>query len=191
MRWILVVLLALVVGAPMTAQAFLINVDFYVLADPLDPALAGQTAHGSFSFDSGLIPTEGTGQLFDLSGLGLSSLAFNWDGHSWSASDADAFLLNFENGTLTGWGIGGAPSGFVDTSVDPGSYPDFEATGVPGGGFLSYATSVRASSYSSEIGIVRHGTITSWSVSTPSVPPSVPEPLIVPLLAMGLLSLGL
>src|SRR6266446_4505064 len=186
-----VVLLVLVIVVPTTAQAVLIGVDFYALADPADPLLAGQTAHGYFSFDSSLIPDGGTGELFNLSGLGLSSLAFDWDGYSWSRSDADAFLLRFDNGTLTTWGIGGAPTGLSTVVSNAGSYPDFEATGVPGGGYLSYATSSRASPYSSEFGILRFGTISSWSVSTPSVPPSVPEPQTLPLLAMGLLLLGL
>src|SRR6266850_549564 len=168
MKWILVPLLALIVAVPTTAQAVLIGVDFYVLADPADPVLAGQTAHGFFSFESGLVPSTGTGDLFDLSGLGLSSLSFDWDGHAWSTSDADAFLLYFKDGTLTTWAIGGAPTGLSDVSGNQGGYPDFEATAGPAGEFLSYATSSRASPYSSEVGILRYGTISSWSISTSS-----------------------
>ena len=166
-------LLSLAVAVP--AQAIVYSVTFMVAGDPTDPTHSADTATGTFSYDSSLIPSVLPGTLINsASGLHISTIDFTWAGHAWSRSDADAFLLAFDAaGKLTGWDFGGTPDGLT-----AGVYPDIDVS--PTAGFL-YTTS------DSPAHGIFQGTVTSWSVSTGSAP----EPGTLALLGPGLLALGL
>lgn len=75
MKRMVLPLLGLVMGIglllPSLAHAYLVTVNFSVLADPADATNAGTTASGSFSFDSSLIPAGG-GTVGPTNGLGAT-----------------------------------------------------------------------------------------------------------------------
>ncbi len=123
----------LFVALPLASQAALLAYEFSVTAQ-FGP-LTGTSSTGTFSFSDSLIPSGGTGNLFNTGGLGLSSLSFVWDGVSWNTSNADAYELNFVGGNLLNFGIGGLPTAY--NSVDPANSPDF-AVSAPTG--FAYAT---------------------------------------------------
>ena len=172
-------LLALICSLLLSSAGYasLITVDFTVLADPTDPAFAGQTASGSFSFDSSLAPVGG-GQIFNTTtGLNVSSLLFAWAGTTWTTANADAIRLIFDaSGSLTGWGIEGVPLGGMTDTV----FPDFDIntlTGIPSTFGFSY-------DYAGHI--FDRGTLTTASITTSSVP----EPAILALLGLAIATLG-
>lgn len=160
------------------AHAFLYTVTFYVKGAPDDPVHSADTATGTFSYDSSLIPSVLPGTIINsASGLHISTIDFTWAGHAWSRSDADAIFLHFDAaGTLTFWEVGGTPDGL--NGITGGVYPDIDVS--PTTGFL-YTTS------DSPANGIFQGTVTSWSVSTGNAP----EPGTFALLGPGLLALGL
>jgi len=84
-------------GACAAASATTITYDFTVTATT--GPLAGDTANGSFSFNSSVIPVGG-GEV-GLTGL-LTSLTFTWDGIAYNASTANTGYLHFNgSGALT------------------------------------------------------------------------------------------
>jgi hypothetical protein len=169
---------------PTPAGAVLITVNFAVLGDPRDPLNSGTAGTGSFTFDSSLA-TPGADLYDNTSGLGLSSISFTWDGHTWSTVDADAYRLRFDaSGNLFSWNIGGFPVSLAGQSAS--TFQDFIAAGSPGGagGTFSYTT---ANSPSVGGGIYT-GTLVSWSVA--STPPSVALPGTLSLCGLGLVPLG-
>lgn len=190
MRRILLLLLALfpLAGllAPTAAHAVLITVNFSVLTPANDALQPNQTLHGSFSFDSSLIPSGG-GNVTSSSGLGLASFDLTVAGNTWSgptggtAYHADAWAFSFDSsGNLTGFSIGGAPNGY--TSISP-TQPDI---------FIAETVATHAFEYYGQMGSnqfgILSGEVSSFSTSTS---PSVPEPGTVSLLGLGLLPLGM
>src|SRR5262245_24665597 len=158
-------------------QASQITVDFTVAADPEDLVNVGTTGTGTFSFDSSLIPAGG-GSLFTERGLGATSIAFSWDGTSWTRANADLFALLFaSDGTLLDWGLGGEP-GF--TTISYSSFPDFmlSTQGFP---FL-YSDDMTATR-----GGLFAGQLANWSVEAAHVS----EPTSLMLLVLGVMTLCL
>jgi hypothetical protein len=161
-----------------TAQAGFLF-DFWVLADPLDPLLAGQTAHGSFWIND---PIGGESQLYDPD-PNLYNFSFNWDGQSWGQSDATLWGA----ADLTNWGIGGAPAGSGALSTT--DYDFLISNPVDGVGHFWYTSGPAHSQNASSKPQNPHrkvfaGTLTSWNVSNAA---DIPEPATLPLLAIGLL----
>ena len=161
---------------PSAAHASLTTVNFTVVADPSDPVFAGQTASGSFSFNSTLAPPGG-GQIFNTTtGLGSSSLLFVWAGTTWTRASADAYRLIFDAmGNLSGWGIEGDPLGGMTATI----FPDFDVntlTGIPSSFGFSYDYAGR---------VFDRGTLEMATVRT-----TVPEAATLALLGLGLAGLG-
>jgi hypothetical protein len=94
---ILGLVVAALFGACTAASATTITYDFTVTASA--GPLAGDTAKGSFSFDSSVIPAGGG----EVDGIGLlTSLTFTWDGIAYTAATANTGLLSFNaSGALT------------------------------------------------------------------------------------------
>jgi hypothetical protein len=85
------------IGASAVATATTVTYNFTV-ATTAGP-LAGDTANGSFSFDSSVIPAGG-GEV-DSVGL-LTSLTLTWDGITYTAANANTGFLSFNaSGALT------------------------------------------------------------------------------------------
>jgi len=161
---------------PTAAQAVLITVDFTVLGDPLDPAHAGQSAKGSFSFDSSIIPAGGGTVLSPT----VASINFSWDSTTWTAANAGPWDFTFDqSGDLVGWFLGGDPTNVI-TIYTAASAPDDFWVRTLGDNFTYHDFGTEGDFYG--------GMLTSWSVASA---PSVPEPGTLSLLGLGLLPLGL
>jgi hypothetical protein len=145
--------------------------------DP-DPANAGQTASGSFSFEQPVIPTGGLFIFDSIAGLDAPSLSFTWDGHTWSTLDADVTSLTFDSsGALTAWGIAGTPTGL--NGMSGGVYPDMSVSVAGATGSFQYTTA--------QFDFILFGEV-SWTYTESG---AAPEPGTLALFGPGLLALGL
>lgn len=120
-RTLLVLVAALAFAAP--ARAALITVDFFFNGHPFDPINAGTVAHGTFSFDDGLIPYPDPSLPFP-NGDFATTILFMWDGVVYNNSNATLYQLRFDSeGRLWSWSLGADVNG-VDGVSATGS-PDF------------------------------------------------------------------
>ena len=156
------------IAAPMAASAVTISYTFTVSAT--SGPLSGESATGTFSFDSDIIPVGGgvvTGPAL------LTDLSFTWNGVSWDETSANTFLVGFlefaPDGDLASWLFGGGcGQAFCTTGNTDAWWIDF----------ISFAYSVRNDNDIGEgIASVRRAETT-------------PEPGTLALLGLGLLGLG-
>ena len=126
--------LALLFGG-VAAEATPITVDFSVTSNDLsNPAYgAGVVGTGYFTFDDSLIPASGSGHLGNpIVSLPTLDFFFSWFGVTFDESNAQIAVLDFANGVLTDWMIGGsfrpASCGFLTYACTSsgGGAPDFD-----------------------------------------------------------------
>lgn len=117
------------------AAATPITVDFSVTSNDLsNPAYGtGVVGTGYFTFDDSLIPASGTGHLGNpIVSLPTVDFFFSWFGVTFNESNAQIAVLDFSNGVLTDWMIGGsfrpASCGFLTYACTSsgGGAPDFD-----------------------------------------------------------------
>jgi hypothetical protein len=100
-------------AAPLAAQAEPVHVSFSVTsvsstATGADFYAIGTVGHGSFGFDSALMPEGGTGQVGNLvMGLPTLALQFEWFGTRFDVGNASIATLRFTDGLLTDRALGG------------------------------------------------------------------------------------
>ncbi len=160
--------LALGIASPSPSGAVLITIDFTFPYH--DVANTPQTANGSFSFDSSLMPSAGT----FVSGLTPSSVSLTFAGRTYSTSDTGLNLYLPQPGALD-WSFYslGYPPSVPEFTLDGFVLP-FPPTGYTGGIEVNYHLTATSGP----------GTSTGlWRMTT------APEPLTVSLLGAGLLSL--
>lgn len=135
-------------------------------------SLNGQTLTGSFSFDRSIIPAGGTGTLRNSSGLD-DFLAFHYEinGVTFTTQNADAAELDFTNGLLTGFVMGGRPA----PDQLPAGATDFLLSDLSYNHTCAYITPVDSFPGGCDL-----------TVSAAQPPPSVPEPGTLLLIAAGL-----
>jgi hypothetical protein len=119
------IMLGLLVG-PIAANAATVTYDFTVVGTT--GPLTGVSSNGSFSFDSSIIP--GGGGFVTVAGS-FTSLAFSWNGISYSAATANTGqlgfnaagnLTNFFFGDKCGAGICAITAGMNDWWLQDGSF---------------------------------------------------------------------
>jgi hypothetical protein len=168
--WVAVVLSA--VGGPTGALAgpTLVTYPFTVVAR-VGP-LAGETANGSFTYNSGIVPSGGG--LVGAVGL-LTNLNFTWDGIAYNASTANTGAMVFDSsGTLT-IGLFGNDCVADQCAVNVGAEEWYINTGA-----LSIDYAISAGGFG-------EGTVTLGTAITSM---AVPEPGTLALLALGLALAG-
>lgn len=159
------------------ARAALITVDFTFNGSPLDPINAGTVAHGTFSFDDGLIPPDPS--LPMPFGDYATTILFMWDGVVYNNGNATLYQLRFDSeGRLFSWALGADVNG-VDGVSATGS-PDFAVSQE--GYFYAHGDNIFYDSDSPD-----PPERVTWTVHYPVAP----EPGTLALLAPGLLALGL
>jgi hypothetical protein len=126
------------------AQATPITVDFSVTSnDVSNPSYGtGVVGTGYFTFDDALIPASGTGHLGNpIVPLPTLDFFFEWFGVSFDESNAQIAVLDFADGALSNWMVGGsfrpASCGFLTYACTSsgGGAPDFDGLGSGGIGF--------------------------------------------------------
>jgi hypothetical protein len=179
-------------GTPLAAQAAPITVDFSVfsvVASFGDFYPANVTGSGHFTIDDSVIPAGGTGTVFDYeSGLPTLDLSFSWFGLSFDESNARVWELDFVDGALTRWAIGGD---YTDPNCGDPVYHCVLATGrAPDFAVGSYFTGWLNDG--EHTGLAR-ASFAGWSIRPPSEPEPVPvpEPAALTLLGAGLAVAGL
>ncbi len=167
MRRISLLLLALLLPtgliAPTTAQAVLIRVDFSVLGASNDPANAGVTASGYFTYDPAILPPGGA-----FGGSFETDLSFAWDGVTYTKNNADLYGI------------------FVNASGNP---TDWRLTNpqVQGQDWFYFGPTYGFQYYRAATNTRYFGSLSTWSYSEV---PAAPEPHTLALLLSGLLPLG-
>ena len=134
--------------------------------------LAGETANGSFTYNSGIVPSGGG--LVGAVGL-LTNLNFTWDGIAYNASTANTGAMVFDSsGTLT-IGLFGNDCVADQCAVNVGAEEWYINTGA-----LSIDYAISAGGFG-------EGTVTLGTAITSM---AVPEPGTLALLALGLALAG-
>jgi len=152
-----------------SAYAIPISLTFFVKGDAADAVHGSDTATGTITFDSSIIPAGGG----FVNNPATSGINFTWAGTTWTNANATVTFLEFDaSGTLTGWRLDGNPGnyGIVANASDP---DDFTASSV----LFDYHDHGTQGVY--------QGSVTSWSASTGSAP----EPASWMLFGVGLLGI--
>jgi hypothetical protein len=132
--------LGLLFGAA-AADATPITVDFSVTSnDVSNPSYgSGVVGTGYFTFDDSLIPASGTAHLGNpIVPLPTLDFFFDWFGVSFDESNAQIAVLDFTDGALSNWMVGGsfrpASCGFLTYACTSsgGGAPDFDGIGSGG-----------------------------------------------------------
>jgi MYXO-CTERM domain-containing protein len=93
-----------------TAPAALLTYEVSVNGIANGP-FAGQSATAQFSFDDSVIPAGGDGNLLDFAGLDLPDLSVSFGTKSFTEANSDGGVLDFHNGNLIGFFLGGELNG--------------------------------------------------------------------------------
>jgi hypothetical protein len=157
-------------GVSTAAMASTITYDFTVTAST--GPLAGDTANGSFSFNSSVIPAGGG----EVDGLGLlTSLTFKWDGIAYNASNANTGFLDFN-----------ASGALIDACFGNNASPGVcQANQGTEQWLVSLGNSLFA--YSKPVAGIPP---TTWLGTVSFSPASVPEPATLALLGSALAVVG-
>lgn len=173
MKAILLLLLgASSLAGSLAVHATPITYQFTVNGGPSGP-LAGETASGSFTFNSSIIPSGGG--YVDQTGL-FSALSFTWDGISFNQTSANTAELGFDSGGVLNFALFGTNCSVRGCGL-PGKSEWVFLVGPSG--FLNpgFAYSL------STVGVTYEGAAEIPALQPP--PPPVPEPGTVALFGLG------
>jgi hypothetical protein len=176
MRALLLLLIALPSGAALSAP---VTYDFTVTAfsGPLD----GDTANGSFTFNSAIAPPGGGFAI----GTGLlTSLAFTWDGITYTSATANTGFLEFNAAGAVIRTLFGTDC-FSNGACSTSEFNEQWFFAAPDG--FAYVTPTTHGG----TGTVSLFLAGSPPPPPPPPPPSLPEPATLSLLALGLAGVGL